>query len=58
MIPTGSLLLAALSPYQQSDVLTAATVTFGFMDAGNTFDAGDVDGARPDGVETPSVRPG
>ncbi|MFC6640201.1 hypothetical protein [Sulfitobacter sediminilitoris] len=44
MIPTDSPLLAAIGPYEQSDVLTTPNVTFSFMEAGVTFDAGDVDG--------------
>ena len=44
MIPANSPLVAALSPYEQSDVLTTTTVTYSFMDAGISFDAGDVDG--------------
>ncbi len=45
MIPENSPLLAALSPYEQSDVLTNSNVTYTFLGAGFEVDAADVSGA-------------
>lgn len=44
MIPTNSPLLAALSPYEQSDVLTTTNITFSFLGSGVEVDPGNDSG--------------
>ncbi|MCX7558509.1 DUF4214 domain-containing protein [Sulfitobacter sp. F26204] len=44
MIPTNSPLLAALTPYAQSDVHTTTNITFSFLGAGSEVDPGNDSG--------------